>query len=503
MRPTGLALMAALGVTSCAVAALAGPPALVPLDCPAGTSREVRPLEQPPAEGHVGLPRAAKEVVCIDGNGLAAGPALHLRSASRFSSRRLLQKQRFPRRDLIRFGRYLAGRRHGAWTQVDRTGRPLGVNHLDRGNGTWRVWHFNGQEGAAGAVHDDERRGQWHFRHRNGNRAASGSYRAGKRHGPWRLERSNGELDSVVAWRDGNKHGLETRWHPGGDKSSEGHWVDGQKDGDWWFWNGRGALLGRNRLDRGTGQWTDWHEGGGKRREGRLLMGGPDGPWTRWHPNGQRAAAGEYSKGVMTRGTWTYWDPRGKVANKSKRAKLLGRLGALPGLGVRGGGNRFAGSLRAAGALRIGGIGRGVSRSVSRSTIRSGRKSMVTSRANWRDAAGKLRFLVVLYAPPTSVDLTGSGLTKVRDELVRCSKNWLQQKAPASGAAGTRAPIGRAARFRLDLDRGRGPRVRVLKRGKAMDKAWHVCATSSLSLLQPKVNGPSARAKLDATLVLQ
>lgn len=509
-----------LGVLLGAAPALAGPPAMVALTCPEGSHRKVRSGSRSPAEGSIGLPWAPREVVCVDAKGVPSGPALQLRSAFKQNNRSLLGEPRLLRRHVIRVGGYLQGVRHGVWKQMDRNGEVLGVNRIDRGDGTWRVWHESGQEGAAGLLQGDLRHGQWHFRHRRGNRAATGTYHRGKRHGLWEFWDSNGDLDRVSWWRDGAKHGLETRWFSNGEKRSEGSWLGERRDGDWWYFNKRGELLGRNHLDRGTGHWIEWYDGGHKRSEGDLAAGQPHGPWTRWHDNGGKEAEGRYESGVLVRKTWTYWDRNGKVKAQGGRSGLLGRLGALRGLGggaqafgksrggVIGGGGGGIGQLRRTPVGRsIGGRAiAGVRNSfVSRTTIKKGNGRMVTTHANWADSAGDARHVMVLYRPPASVDLTGAGLSATRDDIKHCGIAWIaRQPAPAVKTSGARPKYWyQTSRFRIAVGKGKGTRATALHRAKALDSDWHHCVAAALNRLHPTITGPSSHAQFDVTVVMR
>ena len=467
----------------------AGPPAMVALDCPEGTRRMIRSMQRPRADGHVGLPYAAREVVCVDEKEVPSGPALQLRSAYLVKNRRLLKDQRFVRRDLVRMGGYVDGRRHGRWTQVDSNGEVLGVNRIDHGKGTWRIWHANGQEGAAGLLRDDLREGDWHIRYRSGERAAIGGYRLGKRHGAWRFWHSDGSLDNVSSWRNDERFGLETRWFLNGEKRSEGDWAGDRRDGDWWFFNQQGQLLGRNRLDRGSGHWIDWHDNGQKQREGELVAGQRDGPWTRWHDNGQKAASGMYARGVMTHKTWTYWNRDSKPATAGKRAGLLSRLGALSGLG------------RGLGRPTLSGTGGGF---VSRSLVQNGRGQVATSQATWRGPSGRMRHTMIIYRPPPSVDLTGAGLSGARDAIMRCGQAWIQRQSASPSAAATASKLKlKSARFRLQVRAGGAAKAIVHSAAIALDKDWHVCVKAALDQLRPAVSGPSSTAQVDATVVMR
>ncbi len=489
----------------------AAPSKSVGLKCPTGTRRSARKMPRAHADRYAGLPRGAKEVHCIDKAGRAQGPALQLRGAYRFANRRLLKHRRFPRRDVLRMGQYVNGRRHGVWVQLNAKGQDLGSNRLESGTGTWKTWHNGGQAGAYGRLEGDVRTGSWRFWHHVGGKAGQGDYQAGKRNGSWQFWNSNGVLMRIVEYRAGQQHGLETNWHATGEKRNEGRYVDGRRDGRWLYWNSRGELLGANRVVRGDGRWTDWHDNGRKRREGDLVDLKPHGVWTRWHPNGRIAARGGYTRGVLNGGTWAYWNDGGEPSKRSRRSRLLGRLDALPGMlgGLRGKsrkrGKRGIGISGIRGGVAIGGIGSGVAGAlrVSRATTIStkGGRTVTTRTTFGRPGGGTPVQLSVVYRTPPAVDLSGAGLPAVRSALVKCTTATIVKASQGKRARWT--PKAHFAAFRLKVNQKPPQVARVIRAAKGLHGTWHTCAKAALELVQPRITGPGTSARVDVTVIVR
>jgi antitoxin component YwqK of YwqJK toxin-antitoxin module len=91
-------------------------------------------------------------------------------------------------------------------------------------DGTWNVWHQNGQKNEQGAYDHGKPVGKFVSWHSNGQKASEGSY------------------------VDGNQHERWIWWHSNGQKQADGHYTNGRRSGDWAWWNADGRLEEKRSL---------------------------------------------------------------------------------------------------------------------------------------------------------------------------------------------------------------------------------------------------------------
>lgn len=147
------------------------------------------------------------------------------------------------------------GTQHGPSFSWYSTGTPAAEAHFDEGrlNGTFRLWHANGQL------------------------AEEGSYVADQRHGLFSTWMEDGTKILEQSFADGKRNGEVKRWWPNGQLQFAEHYVDGKKDGPAvaYFENGQKEAEGAFRNGQFHGTWVGWYPNGTKRKVAEFVDGDP------------------------------------------------------------------------------------------------------------------------------------------------------------------------------------------------------------------------------------
>lgn len=118
-----------------------------------------------------------------------------------------------------RSGNFLAGKKHGTWTNVN-----------SRGSHSEEVFEHGTKIGAT-------------YWHENGALSATYSYRRGKAHGTARQWHPNGQLEREQEYVDGQRHGASTFWHDNGQKFIETKFAADKEVGSYCEWSRDGKLV--------------------------------------------------------------------------------------------------------------------------------------------------------------------------------------------------------------------------------------------------------------------
>lgn len=116
-------------------------------------------------------------------------------------------------------GWYVDGLPHGTFSGYDQGGVMIASFQIDRGNGTWILWH--------------------------GDRSKAAEYvvRNGEKHGLAKRWFRNGRLESEINYKDGKQHGKAVNYWDNGKKKFEGKYVDRNREGKWTYWDKNAEIL--------------------------------------------------------------------------------------------------------------------------------------------------------------------------------------------------------------------------------------------------------------------
>ena len=135
--------------------------------------------------------------------------------------------------------------------------------------------------------------------------------RGGDRDGPYVLEHPDGTRLLSMHFRRGTPHGRLTRWHPDGTLALAGSYQMGQPHGTFVVWGRDGEVVGRYRMEHGTGIARTWWDNGKLREEVAFADGVKHGAYARFRRDGTRAVSGGFWRG-LAHGLHEHFDAEGK-----------------------------------------------------------------------------------------------------------------------------------------------------------------------------------------------
>jgi antitoxin component YwqK of YwqJK toxin-antitoxin module len=211
---------------------------------------------------------------------------------------------------VVERGGYVAGQKHGKWTQLSTKGIALGDYELANGTGVEKRWYDDGplfsETTLKAGVLDGPRKEYL----RDGTLIDGGKYRAGKLEGLHVFGTRN-SLRIEENMTAGVRHGRRLVYHQGGLIADEAYDRYGRLDGPYVSWHSAkiARVKGQFSSGRRTGDW-EWNDKDGKKeREGSYVSGRRTGIWQEWQQE-KLTFSGTYDNGKPD-GTFTYWKKDG------------------------------------------------------------------------------------------------------------------------------------------------------------------------------------------------
>lgn len=225
---------------------------------------------------------------------------------------------------IVEQGTYVAGQKHGTWTQTSSTGNALGSYEMKNGSGVEKRWYDDGPLYAERALKTGVPHGMTKLYAREGYVIDSARYVNGKLDGAHAFGTKN-TMRFEETFSMGVLTGARKIWHQGLLLADESYDKRGRQDGPYTSWRSPKIVRTQGEFTAGkrTGAWI-WNDRDGKKeREGSYVNNKRDGEWN------------EYSddKLVFT-GTYTAGKPDGTFIYYKKDGTELGRFTMTDGTGT-------------------------------------------------------------------------------------------------------------------------------------------------------------------------
>ncbi|MFA8301173.1 MAG: toxin-antitoxin system YwqK family antitoxin [Hyphomicrobiales bacterium] len=141
-------------------------------------------------------------------------------------------------------GRYGAnGLPHGKWVWFYPNGKIHRTEYYNQGNlhGEYKEYDINGKPITFGKYVDGKKEGAWRLVY--GDHIEEGSFYKGKPHGKWKYFYNDNKLSFQGKFAKGIPHGIHTWYNAKGIVVERGKFIMGRKDGTWSIYNDDGSLL--------------------------------------------------------------------------------------------------------------------------------------------------------------------------------------------------------------------------------------------------------------------
>ena len=184
-------------------------------------------------------------------------------------------------------------------------------------DGSWVIYHDNGQLSSEGDYKDGKQVGSWIFYHDNGQLQYKGDFNNGKAVGSWVRYHDNGQLWYKNDFKNGKRDDYWVNYYDNGQLSSKGNYKNDKKDGSWILYHDNGKVYSKGDYKDGkqVGSWIKYHKNGKVYTKGNYKNDKKDGSWVSYKSNGNLNFKGNY-KNDKEDGSWIFYQDNGKLAAK-------------------------------------------------------------------------------------------------------------------------------------------------------------------------------------------
>ena len=187
------------------------------------------------------------------------------------------------------------------------------VDEMDRRQGYWEEYYYDGQLKSKGSYLDGEKIDEWEYYFNNGKLEQKGKYvTGGKFTGTWYWYHPNGELLREESFRKGLEDGMLYEYYDDNTLITKGEFIDGLKEGPWFYEMGDHREEGNYRSGVRHGIWKYIYDNDKLNYEGNFVDGEPDGKHKFYFKSGKLWREEYYEMGVKVN-TWKTYNELGEI----------------------------------------------------------------------------------------------------------------------------------------------------------------------------------------------
>lgn len=182
------------------------------------------------------------------------------------------------------------------------------VDELDKRQGLWEEFYFDGTLKSKGEYKDGKKIGEWLFYFNSGELEQKGTFLEGELEtGTWIWYHENGQILREENFRKGKEDGMMYEYDEEGTLITKGDFIDGLKEGEWFYELGDHREEGEYREGVRHGYWYFYYNNSDKINfEGKFTDGEPDGKHKYYYPSGKLWKEEFYTMGVKEENWKTY-----------------------------------------------------------------------------------------------------------------------------------------------------------------------------------------------------